>query len=124
MCVCHDAPDFSRRLLIGGGVLSALVVAPDVVRAAAEAESADDAEGRNGKVRHSEEEWRKLLAPDSYRVLRQAATERSGTSALDQEKRVGTFTCGGCGSPLFNSSTKFNSGTGWPSFNQALPGDR
>jgi peptide-methionine (R)-S-oxide reductase len=68
----------------------------------------------------SDEEWRKRLTPEQYRVLRQHATERAGTSPLDQEKRAGTFACAGCGQPLFESGTKFNSGTGWPSFFQPL----
>ena len=68
----------------------------------------------------SDDEWRKRLTPEQYRVLRQHGTERAGTSPLDKEKRVGTFACAGCGLPLFASETKFNSGTGWPSFFQPL----
>jgi peptide-methionine (R)-S-oxide reductase len=68
----------------------------------------------------SDDEWRKRLTPEQYRVLRQHATERAGTSPLDQEKRAGTFACAGCGQRLFDSGTKFNSGTGWPSFFQPL----
>lgn len=61
-------------------------------------------------------EWRKRLSPAQYRVLRQAATERPYSSPLDKEKREGVFACAGCALPLFNSRTKYNSGTGWPSF--------
>lgn len=61
-------------------------------------------------------EWRKRLSPAQYRVLRQAATERAFTSPLDKEKRTGIFACAGCGLPLYSSRTKFDSGTGWPSF--------
>ena len=68
----------------------------------------------------SDDEWRKRLTPEQYRVLRQHGTERAGTSPLDKEKRAGTFACAGCGLPLFASETKFNSGTGWPSFFQPL----
>jgi peptide-methionine (R)-S-oxide reductase len=68
----------------------------------------------------SDDEWRKRLTPEQYRVLRQHGTERAGTSPLDHEKRAGTFACAGCGQPLFASETKFNSGTGWPSFFQPL----
>ena len=68
----------------------------------------------------SEDEWRARLNPEQYRVLRQHGTERAGTSPLDKEKRAGTFACAGCGQPLFDSVTKFNSGTGWPSFFQPL----
>src|SRR5258708_10560682 len=68
----------------------------------------------------SEDEWRARLSPEQYQVLRRHGTERAGTSALEKEKRTGTFFCAGCGQPLFGSETKFNSGTGWPSFYQPL----
>ena len=68
----------------------------------------------------SDEEWRQRLTPEQYRVLRQHGTERAGTSPLDHEKRTGMFACAGCGQELFASETKFNSGTGWPSFFQPL----
>ncbi|RAI58476.1 peptide-methionine (R)-S-oxide reductase MsrB [Roseicella frigidaeris] len=61
-------------------------------------------------------EWRQELPPDSYRVLRQHATERPGSSPLNAEKRPGTFACAGCGQPLFDAATKYESGSGWPSF--------
>ena len=73
----------------------------------------------------SDEEWQKQLGGPgalSYRVLRKAATEPPFTSPLNKEYSPGTFVCAGCGSSLFDSSAKFNSGTGWPSFTQALPG--
>ena len=63
-----------------------------------------------------DEEWRRLLTPEQYRVLRQHGTERAGSSPLDREKRDGIFVCAGCELPLFSSETKFESGTGWPSF--------
>ena len=62
------------------------------------------------------EDWRELLSADQYAVLFKAATEPPGSSALNQEKRAGTFVCAACGLPLFHSSSKFESGTGWPSF--------
>ena len=65
--------------------------------------------------------WRKHLTPAQYDVLRKHGTERAGSSPLDHEKRHGTFACAGCDLPLFSSSTKFESGTGWPSFYQPLP---
>lgn len=67
-------------------------------------------------VRKSEAEWRDSLSPEAFRVLRQHGTERAGTSPLNAEKRAGRFACAGCGHPLFESGTKFESGTGWPSF--------
>jgi peptide-methionine (R)-S-oxide reductase len=68
------------------------------------------------EVTHTPEEWRKILSPEQYAVLREEDTERPFTSPLDHEKRTGTFTCAGCDLPLFASETKFDSGTGWPSF--------
>ena len=71
----------------------------------------------------SKDEWRKRLPNDlSYRVLREEATERAGTSPLNAEKRPGIFACAGCGLPLFTSEMKFESGTGWPSFFTTIPG--
>ncbi len=74
------------------------------------------------EVVHSETEWRKLLSADQYDVLREAGTERPFTSPLLKEHRKGLFACAGCGRDLFNSETKFDSGTGWPSFWKPLPG--
>ena len=73
-------------------------------------------------VTHSEEEWRRLLTPEQYAVLRSHGTEAAGSCALNHEKRHGTFECAGCGQPLFASQKKFESGTGWPSFNDPVPG--
>ena len=67
-------------------------------------------------VARTDEEWQETLSPSQYHVLREHGTERAGTSPLNQEKRQGTFVCAGCGNPLFVSDTKFESGTGWPSF--------
>lgn len=68
----------------------------------------------------TDEEWRARLSPEAYQVLRHEATERAGSSPLDSEKRAGTFHCAGCELPLFSSATKYDSGTGWPSFWQPL----
>jgi peptide-methionine (R)-S-oxide reductase len=73
-------------------------------------------------VTHSEEEWRRLLTPEQYRIMRAHGTEAPGSCALNHEKRAGTFVCVGCGQRLFTSSKKFESGTGWPSFNDPLEG--
>ena len=72
-------------------------------------------------IQRSEEEWRQQLDPLQYNVLRKHGTERAFTSPLNDEKRPGLFLCAGCGEPLFDSATKFESGTGWPSFWQPLP---
>lgn len=66
--------------------------------------------------------WRRLLPADAYAVLFEEATERAGTSALNHEKRAGTFVCAACHLPLFRSTAKYESGTGWPSFFEPLPG--
>ncbi|GEO99079.1 peptide-methionine (R)-S-oxide reductase MsrB [Methylobacterium haplocladii] len=70
----------------------------------------------------SDAEWREALSPEQYRVLREHGTERAGTSCLNAEKRRGTFTCVGCGAPLFETGTKYESGSGWPSFFAPLEG--
>ena len=67
-------------------------------------------------------DWKKRLTPEQYRVLRHHGTERPGSCALNFEKRAGTFSCAGCGQPLFKSHEMFESGTGWPSFTDPLPG--
>ncbi len=71
-------------------------------------------------VTHSDEEWRKLLSAEGYAVLRQQGTEAPGSSPLDHEFAAGTYACAGCALPLFAAATKFDSGTGWPSFYQPL----
>ncbi|GGC52351.1 peptide-methionine (R)-S-oxide reductase MsrB [Chelatococcus reniformis] len=73
-------------------------------------------------VSHTDEEWRRLLTPEQYEVLRGHGTERPGSCALNYEKRPGSFVCAGCGQKLFTSGTKFDSGTGWPSFDSPEPG--
>jgi peptide-methionine (R)-S-oxide reductase len=70
----------------------------------------------------SDAEWRERLTPEQFAVLREHATERPGSSPLNREKRPGLFTCAGCGQPLFDSATKYESGSGWPSFFQPLEG--
>ena len=70
----------------------------------------------------SKAEWKSILSPEAYYVLFEEGTERAGTSPLNHEKRVGTFVCAACNQPLFDSVTKYESGTGWPSFWQPLAG--
>jgi len=73
-------------------------------------------------VTHTDAEWRRMLTPEQYEVMRDHGTEAPGSCALLQEKRRGSFTCVGCGQRLFEAGTKFESGTGWPSFNDPVPG--
>ena len=101
-----------RRLVLGSLSLAAL--------AAAFSRPAQPAPAF--EVAHSDAEWRKLLSADQYDVLREAGTERPFTSPLLDEHRKGVFACAGCGRDLFDSATKFDSGTGWPSFWKPLAG--
>ena len=73
-------------------------------------------------ITKTDEEWQKILTPEQYAVLREHATERPGSCALLREHRPGTFSCAGCGNPLFVADRKFESGTGWPSFFSPLSG--
>ena len=84
----------------------------------------DDGASANVKfpVERSDAEWRAFLGPERYRVLRERGTEWAFSSPLDKETRSGVFACAGCSQPLFSSSTKFDSGTGWPSFWAPLDG--
>ncbi len=68
------------------------------------------------EIQKTEQEWQETLTPEQFRVLRKHGTERAGTSPLDKNYDEGTYVCAGCGQPLFSSETKYNSGTGWPSF--------
>jgi peptide-methionine (R)-S-oxide reductase len=72
------------------------------------------------RVEKPDEVWQRELSPEAFRVLRKHGTERAGTSPLNAEKRAGTYVCAGCAQPLFDSQTKFESGTGWPSFWQPM----
>lgn len=103
-----------RNTLLGLGLLAGL-------RGLFTSTPAQAAPARTYEVTHTEAEWRKLLNSNQFYVLRQAGTERPFSSPLDKEKRAGVFQCAGCALPLFASKTKFESGTGWPSFWQPLP---
>lgn len=108
----------NRRVLMGGfavgGVAAAAAAVLSFKRSSAAAKGAFE-------VTKSEAEWRRQLTPAQYYVLRDHGTERAGTSALDHEKRRGTFNCAGCDLPVYSSDAKFDSGTGWPSFWKPLP---
>ena len=90
-----------RSLLVAAGLTSLFAAMPALARY---------------RVEKSDAEWRRLLSPAAYRVLRQADTERPYSSPLNDEHRSGVFSCAGCAQPLYTSKTKFESGTGWPSF--------
>lgn len=82
----------------------------------------DETPAETFPVTLTDDEWRQRLNPSQFHVLRKHGTERAGTSGLNAEKREGTFVCAGCGKKLFPSATKFESGTGWPSFTAPLDG--
>ena len=106
------AREMDRRALLGTAALGGiawLVFRPSPSEATARFE-----------VTHSPAEWKRLLGAERYRILRDAGTERAFTSPLNEEHRRGTFKCAGCVLPLFSSTTKFESGTGWPSFYRPL----
>lgn len=101
-----------RRQLLG--LLSVVGLAPGTAGAATEP-------GSPTPLKLSEAEWKKRLTPAQFRVLRHEGTEAPGSSVLNDEKRRGNYHCAGCDLPLFTSDTKYDSGTGWPSFFAALP---
>ncbi|KAM6595541.1 hypothetical protein CsatA_006065 [Cannabis sativa] len=76
----------------------------------------------SGSVQKSEEEWQAILSPEQFRILRQKGTEYPGTGEYDKFYEEGVYKCAGCGTPLYKSKTKFNSGCGWPAFYEGLPG--
>jgi peptide-methionine (R)-S-oxide reductase len=106
-----------RRFLIGAGAASAAILT-----AAACARSATASPAGEFEVTHTDAEWKQLLTADQYDVLRRAGTEMPYSSPLNGEHRRGVFTCAGCALDLFAADTKFDSGTGWPSFWQPLDG--
>ncbi len=108
----------SRALL---GLAGASLLRP-AMAANAQAPVANASAEKIDKVVKTEDEWRKLLTPAQFNVLRKEGTEPPFTSPLNNEKRKGTFVCAGCDLPLFESKTKYDSGTGWPSFYQGIAG--
>ena len=107
-----------RNTLLGLGVLSAALAGLRGLFTSQSAQAAQPA--RAYPVTHTDAEWKALLKPEQFRVLREAGTEYPGSSLLNKEKRAGSFACAGCALALFSSNTKFESGTGWPSFWQPL----
>lgn len=110
-----------RTFLSAGGAAIALVACADLGWAGGGAKFVPK---RPDAVALPPERWRELLSPLSFRVLREAGTERAFTSGLNGNKKDGVYACGGCGLPLFDSATKFESGTGWPSFWAPIAADR
>ena len=108
----------SRRALLAGAGAVALIAGWRGMQGSGEAAPA----AAPFEIEKPDAEWRKLLTPAQYDVLRQHGTERPFSSPLDHEKRKGTFACAGCDLPVYSSDTKFDSGTGWPSFYQPLDG--
>ncbi len=106
----------TRRPLLA--LLSAIGLGPSLVRAQGPTPATPKVE----PLHLTDAEWKKRLTSEQYEVLRQEGTERPGMSPLNREKRKGVFNCVGCNLPLFSAETKFESGTGWPSFYAALPG--
>lgn len=107
-----------RRFVIGASALTLAAVAGT----ACAHSTASPAPTDDFAVTHTEAEWRKLLTADQFDVLRKAGTETPYSSPLNDEHRHGTFSCAGCALALFGSDTKFDSGTGWPSFWKPLGG--
>ncbi len=106
-----------RNLLLGGTALLALGALAYSMRSG----SGPALAAETFEVTMTEAEWKKKLTPEAFQVLRQQGTEYPGTSPLLNEHRPGKFACAGCDLPLFDAATKFESGTGWPSFYQPLP---
>lgn len=98
---------------VGAGILG--------LRSVSQAGENTASSGKTFPVTLTDDQWRAKLTPAQYKVLRDHGTERAGTSPLNGEKRKGIFHCAGCDSPLFDSGTKYESGTGWPSFWEPLP---
>ncbi|HEX6010670.1 MAG TPA: peptide-methionine (R)-S-oxide reductase MsrB [Geminicoccaceae bacterium] len=109
-----------RSLLLAGTASAAGLGLAFLARGHSAAEVMPD--GHVFAVAHTEDEWRRMLTPAQYDVLRDHGTEPPYSSPLDHEKRPGTFRCAGCGQDLFSSAAKFDSGTGWPSFTAPLEG--
>jgi peptide-methionine (R)-S-oxide reductase len=106
----------TRRLLLGGAAMAVAALAFTRLGM-----FDDPADAATYPVRFTPEEWRRRLTAGQYKVLREEATEAPFSSPLNDEHRAGTFGCAGCAQPLFSSRTKFDSGTGWPSFWKPLP---
>ena len=101
----------SKRTLVGSAAAALVAFVLGGCARRTEAASAETFE-----IVKSPEDWRRILTPEQYAVLREESTERAGSSPLDKEARAGTYACAGCDLPVYRSGAKFESGTGWPSF--------
>lgn len=111
----HTSP--SRRKVLAAGLAMTSALAATSFLGARKVSATEG----NFEITKTEEEWRAALTEQQFAVLREEATERPFTSPLNDEKRAGIYHCAGCDLPLYSSETKFDSGTGWPSFYEALP---
>lgn len=112
----HVSPILTRRALLGTGGVAVIAIAAAMLPG-----ENDSAQAAKFPVMLTPAQWKQKLTPQQFAVLREASTEHPFTSPLNKEHRAGTFSCAGCDQKLFSSKTKFDSGTGWPSFWQPLP---
>ena len=112
----------NRRLFLTASTTTLVVGAIGIAGGGIKFMSTANAETTITPIKKTDAEWKEILTSEQYRVLRKEGTERAGTSPLNNEKREGIYHCAGCDNPLFNSSTKYDSGTGWPSFYQPIDG--
>jgi peptide-methionine (R)-S-oxide reductase len=116
-----EIPNMKRRLFIAAGATFAAAMVAG--RSAIATSDTATAKGNFPAINKTRKEWQQLLGAQQYKVLFKEATERPWSSALNDEKRAGTYICAACYLPLFLSETKFDSGTGWPSFYQPIEGN-
>jgi peptide-methionine (R)-S-oxide reductase len=112
----------TRRRLLRSGLIAGLMAALPACRRAADT-SPREVPMSFDPLQLSADEWRRILTPEQFAVLREHGTERAFTSPLEREKRPGTYVCAGCFLPLFSAAGKFDSGTGWPSFFEPIAAD-
>ncbi len=108
--------NLSKRTFLGSAAAAVSAIFLPACSRHGEAKAAERFE-----VTKTPAEWKRQLGPARYAILREEKTERAGSSPLDRENRKGTFVCAGCNLPVYSSATKFDSGTGWPSFYKPLP---
>ncbi len=109
--------ELSKRAFLGGAGMATIAII------AALAGCGSEASAEVFEVNLTPDQWRRRLSPEQFRVLRQAGTERAGTSPLNSEHRAGLFACAGCNLPVFRSQDKYDSHTGWPSFTRPINGN-